>query len=152
MTAPTNKHETFTIERNYPSAPPQVFAAWASADAKARWFTGPPAQWTQTRREQDFRPGGRESVHGRFADGHTSAFEARYFDIVTDRRIVLCYDMFVDDRKISVSLATLELLPAGTGTTLRYTEQAVFLDGYEDAGSREQGTRGLLDQLSAALG
>jgi hypothetical protein len=31
------------------------------------------------------------------------------------------------------------------------TEQGVFLDGYDDAGSRERGTKGLLDKLEAAL-
>jgi hypothetical protein len=50
-----------------------------------------------------------------------------------------------------VSLATIELKPAGKGTKLVITEQGVFLDGYDDAGSRERGTKGLLDQLEAAL-
>lgn len=145
-------HDTFRIERNYPQAPARVFAAWASAEAKAAWFRGPrEAGWTPTLREMDFRTGGRERAHGRFASGSTSAFEARYFDIVRDARIVLCYDMYVDDRKISVSLATVEFQPQGSGTKLVYTEQGAFLDGYDDAGSRERGTRGLLDQLDAAL-
>jgi hypothetical protein len=34
---------------------------------------------------------------------------------------------------------------------LIYTEQGVFLDGYDDAGSRERGTRDLFDKLAAAL-
>jgi uncharacterized protein YndB with AHSA1/START domain len=146
------KHETFRIERTYPQPPARVFAAWASVDAKAAWFRGPrEAGWTPTLREMDFRVGGRERAHGRFANGRTSAFEARYFDIVPDARIVLCYDMYVDDRKISVSLATVEVQAEGNGTKLVYTEQGVFLDGYDDAGGRERGTRGLLDQLEQAL-
>lgn len=32
-----------------------------------------------------------------------------------------------------------------------FTEQAVFLDGFDDAGGREQGTGALLDKLGAAL-
>ena len=46
----------------------------------------------------------------------------------------------------------MELRPAGAGTKLTFTEQGVFLDGYDDAGSREQGTRWLLDKLAASLG
>ena len=69
-----------------------------------------------------------------------------------DRRIVYAYDMYVDDAKISVSLATVEIAPEGSGTRMRFTEQAVFLDGYDDAGSRERGTGGLLDSLGKALG
>jgi hypothetical protein len=50
-----------------------------------------------------------------------------------------------------VSLATFELKAAGTGTRLILTEQGAFLDGYDDAGSRERGTAGLLDALGASL-
>ena len=58
---------------------------------------------------------------------------------------------YVDKDRISVSLGTTEFKPAGQGTKLIYTEQAVFLDGHDDAGSREQGTRGLFDNLAALL-
>jgi uncharacterized protein YndB with AHSA1/START domain len=70
---------------------------------------------------------------------------------VENERIVYTYDMHLDDKRISVSLATVELKPAGLGTRLIFTEQAVFLDGYDDAGSRERGTHGLLDKLKASL-
>ena len=59
--------------------------------------------------------------------------------------------MRFDDKRISVSLATVEFKPAGAGTRLIYTEQGAFLDGYDDAGSREHGTRELLNKLDAAL-
>lgn len=55
--------------------------------------------------------------------------------------------MHLNDRKISVSLATFELKAAGAGTRLILTEQGVFLDGYNDAGSRERGSGFLLDAL-----
>ena len=59
--------------------------------------------------------------------------------------------MHLDKTRISVSLGTTEFKPAGTGTRLVYTEQAVFLDGHDDAGGREQGTGGLFDQLARFL-
>ncbi len=63
--------------------------------------------------------------------------------------------MHLDERRISVSLATVELKPAGAtpdaGTRLIYTEQGAFLDGYDNAGQREHGTRALLDKLGEAL-
>lgn len=59
--------------------------------------------------------------------------------------------MHMDDIRTSVSLATIELFPSGTGTRLVMTEQGAFLDGYDDAGSREEGTKLLLDALGAAL-
>jgi len=39
--------------------------------------------------------------------------------------------------------------PAGNGARLVFTEQAVFLDGYDDVASRERGTRDLLRKLNA---
>jgi hypothetical protein len=50
-----------------------------------------------------------------------------------------------------VSLATIELKPGGKGTKLIFTEQGAFLDGYDNAGSQERGTRGLLGALDASL-
>jgi uncharacterized protein YndB with AHSA1/START domain len=80
-----------------------------------------------------------------------STFDATYYDVVADQRLVCAYEMSLDERKISVSLATMELKPAGTGTRLVVTEQGAFLDGYDDAGSREKGTGFLLDRLGASL-
>jgi len=148
--AQASQHGSFTLERVYDATPARVFAAWASAEAKARWFAGPD-EWAEAGREFDFRVGGREYVKGRWKSGTTSTFDARYFDIVPDRRIVYAYDMYVDEAKISVSLATVEIAPQGGGTRLRFTEQAVFLDGYDDAGSRERGTAALLDNFGRAL-
>ena len=80
-----------------------------------------------------------------------SKFDAVYFDVIPDERLVFSYEMHMDDRKISVSLATFELKQAGSGTRLTLTEQGAFLDGYEDAGERERGSIGLLQALGAAL-
>lgn len=54
-------------------------------------------------------------------------------------------------RWISESLATVELKAEGKGTRLVFTEQAVFLDDFDDGGGRERGSGVLLDQLGAAL-
>jgi hypothetical protein len=42
--------------------------------------------------------------------------------------------------------------PKGAGTRLVVTEKGAFLDGYDDAGSRERGTGLLLDRLGVAQG
>ena len=84
-------------------------------------------------------------------NGMVSTFDAVYFDVVPNERLVYAYEMHLDERKISVSLATIELKPAGAGTRLAVTEQGAFLDGYDDAGSREHGTGFLLDRLGASL-
>jgi uncharacterized protein YndB with AHSA1/START domain len=78
-------------------------------------------------------------------------FEAQYQDIVPDQRIITTYEMHLDQQRISVSLTTTEFLPEGSGTTLKYTEQAVFLDGLDNAAQREFGTKMLLDGLGDYL-
>lgn len=150
MTRPSAQHASFVIERNFDSPPSQVFAAWATREGKSRWFVGPPG-WTEQLREFDFRVGGRERVVGKLENGALTDFDAVYRDIVPDERIVYAYDMHHGGRKLSVSLATVEFAPAGKGTRMTLTEQGVFLDGYDDAGSRERGTGGLMDQLAEAL-
>ena len=148
MTERSTKHATFTIERTFAAAPSRVFAAYADVRSKARWFGGPEA-WGKSNLKLDFKVGGRESVSGGPPDGPIHYYNALYQDIVPDERIVLSYEMHLDKTRISVSLGTTEFKPSGTGTRLLYTEQAVFLDGYDDAGSRERGTQGLFDQLVA---
>lgn len=150
MAGRTVQHATFVIERIYDAPPSLVFKAWADEEAKARWF-GASGEWQVINREFDFRVGGRERLKGRWPNGRITAFDSLYQDIVTEQRIVYSYDMHIDGKRISVSLATIEFKPLGAGTGLTVTEQGVFLDGYDDAGSREQGTRALLDKLDAAL-
>ena len=144
-------HATFCIERAYPVPPARAFAAWASAEAKAQWFAGPEG-FECYERSMDFRSGGAERLWGKHPGGKVSDFQARYFEVIPDARIIYGYEMYVDGRKISVSLATIEFQPSGQGTRLVMTEQGAFLDGYDDAGSREEGTRWLLEKLGHALG
>jgi hypothetical protein len=59
--------------------------------------------------------------------------------------------MHLDGRHISVSLATLQFAADGAGSKLTITEQGAFLDGYDDAGSREKGTRGLMERIADSL-
>ena len=148
MTERSATHATFVVERTYATSPARVFAAWADANVKRRWFGGdqPPSQF-----DLDFRVGGREINRGVGPDGRTYTYEARYQDIVPDQRIVYSYDMHLDDRRISVSLGTVQIEPTDGGSRLRYTEQGVFLDGLDTPQAREQGTRELLDALASVL-
>jgi uncharacterized protein YndB with AHSA1/START domain len=140
-------HSTFVIERDYDASPARVFAAWANPDAKAQWF-GPGGE---QQHELDFREGGREHFEAT-GQGAVYSYDARYDDIVADERIVYTYDMHRDGVRISVSVTTVELLPSGDRTHLRYTEQGVFLDGEDTPEAREHGTKELLDVLAQALG
>jgi uncharacterized protein YndB with AHSA1/START domain len=130
--------------------PDGTFTAWADPATKARWFAGPD-EWGPSEHELDFRVGGREISRGGPTGGPVHVVDGRYHDIVPGQRIVYTYDLYLDDTRISVSLATVEFTPAGTGTRLIVTEQGAFLDGYDAPAQREQGTGALLDALDAEL-
>jgi uncharacterized protein YndB with AHSA1/START domain len=144
-------HDSFTLERTYPAPRARVWAALTTVEGKSKWFVGPPGRWTLVERNMDVRPGGRERVVGRAEVGRLTTFEADYLDVIEGERLVYVYQMWLDEQKISASLATMELRNAPGGTSLRVTEQGAFLDGYDDAGSREVGTNDLLDRVGESL-
>jgi uncharacterized protein YndB with AHSA1/START domain len=143
-------HDTFTIERVFDATPERVFAALGDPEKKAKWFVGPNG-WKLAERSFDFRVGGRERVVGTFPDGKTSAFDATYYDIVPNERIVFAYLMHVNGERFSVSLSTFEISKHDRGAKLVLTEQGVFFGDANDAKGRVEGTHYLLDQLGASL-
>lgn len=144
-------HGTFHLERIYDVSPTRVWAALTDPSAKAKWFGAPSDHIEIIEREMDVRPGGRERLRGRFGGWGTSTFDAIYYDVIENERLIYCYEMHLGDRKISASIATMQLRRDDSRTRLLVTEQGAFLDGYDDAGSRERGTADLLDALGRSL-
>lgn len=144
-------HATFHLERTYDAPAARVWRALTDEAAKDKWFGGSPRPWELVERSMDVRLGGRERVRGRWESGLVTTFDAIYHDVIPRERLVYTYEMHLDDRKISVSLATMQLKAEGAKTRLMVTEQGAFLDGYDDAGAREHGTGILLDALGASL-
>ncbi len=150
-TARSAVHAMFRLERSYDAPVARVWQAFTDEAAKQKWFGGAPGRWEVLERHMDVRPGGTERLKGRWEGGLVTCFDATYYDVIPNERLVYGYEMHLDDRKISVSLATVELTAGAGKTTVKVTEQGAFLDGYDDAGSREEGTGFLLDALGASL-
>jgi uncharacterized protein YndB with AHSA1/START domain len=143
-------HSTLVIERTFDALPPRVFAAFSEPGTKQRWFSGPDG-WLTREFVSDFRIGGREINRVQAPDGPEHTLESIYHDIVLNERIIFSFSAYLDDGLISVSLATVELDPTGTGTRLTYTEQVAFMNGFDDLVGREQGTRDLFEKLVPIL-
>lgn len=149
-------HDTFVIERTYPASPSRVFAAFASKEAKDVWGdtgdiagTEPPAGPA----EFDFRVGGHERF-GFAYQGVSYGYDALYYDIEADQRLVYSYEMYADGVRISVSVATIQFAQAGDGTTLTWTEQGAYLDGFDGQEAprlRQGGVSEMLDGLAKYL-
>jgi len=152
-TGRTVAHGSFTIERTYPASPRTVFEAWASRDAKNAWFAeGDDFLKSVDEFRLDFRVGGEERLAGVLgASGNRFEYNSTYNDILDGQRIVATYDVLINGRRISVSLLTVELEPAGEGTRLTMTEQGAFLDGLDTNEQRIEGATDSLDNLERYL-
>lgn len=144
-------HATFTIERTYDAPPARVFAALSDPAAKRRWFAEGEG-FNVHSYELDFRVGGHETTRFDYQGGAPMRYDCVIQDIVPERRIIQAYSMMIGDDRISASLATTELEPAGSGTRLVFTEQGAYLDGFGDGPEgREHGSRELLEALAREI-
>lgn len=148
MTERSIAHGSFTITRSYPARPARVFAAWANPAFKRKWFGTPKADDPNDIFE--FRVGGREYNSGKFGND-VYTYDVRYQDIIPDERIIYTYEMTMNGQRISVSLATIEIEPEGTGTRMTIVEHGAFLDGLDNSRQREEGTNALMDALGTSL-
>ena len=152
-------HNTFVIERTYPASVSRVFAAFTTREAKDTW--GDTGDLDSTEQgtdsgdsEFDFRVGG----HERFCVGMQGAslrYDATYYDIVPEQRIIYSYEMYADGVRSSVSIATIEFVPVDGGTALTWTEQGAYLNGVDGAEAphlRRGGTSEMLDGLATYMG
>jgi len=153
----TTTHGSFVLERTYSAAPQRVFAAWADPASKRAWFAEGEG-WDVLSYELDFREGGTETSKFRFLKGEEVFGEKTTFgndtvfnEIVPDERIIYTYSMDRNGARFSVSLATIELKPAGKNTRLILTENAAFFDGADGVKMREQGWQELLAKLDEFL-
>ncbi|MGB6581033.1 MAG: SRPBCC family protein [Streptosporangiaceae bacterium] len=151
MTDRSVSHGTFVIERHYPAPPAKVFGAWADGAVKGIWMGDPDFKSDGGQYELDFRVGGHERFSGLAPDGTPHRYDALYYDIVPGYRIVYSYEMYAVDDRMSVSLATVEIVPDQDGTKLTYTEQGAFLDGIDKPEARQEGTAWMLDNLGKYL-
>ena len=143
-------HDSFRLERTYPASPERVFAAWQTLEAKAQWFGNEDGLEPVDEHVLEFRTGGREHFSARF-DGTVYDFDATFQDIVANQRIVWTYQMLADGRRMSVSVATVEITGVPGGAQLVMTEQGAFLDGLDTNDQRRQGTEQFLDNLAGFL-
>lgn len=145
---------SFRLERTYPARRSRVFRAWSTAADKTKWFGAFP-NFERVAYRLDFRVGGAEHSAVRFAPvpggaAVVHAYDAVYFDIVDDERVVLAYDMHAGAEKISASVLTVELFDDGGGTRLVLHEAGFHLNG-DDGEGRRSGTRALLELLAHSL-
>lgn len=153
-TTPPIIHNTFTVERTYPTTRARVFAAMSDPKKKRRWFAEG-VGFTIDSYTLDFKVGGFERTRFRFGnDGPPMTNDCLYLDIVDQERLVFAYSMTIGGAPMSSSLATIELLPASGakgGTLMRFTEHTAYVDGNDGGADRKEGTQQLFKRLASEL-
>ena len=144
-------HDVFTLTRLLKAPPARVFAAFRDIDLKSKWFIAP-GDYQIAERSLDFRVGGKEVLRGKFDNGTTTSYDATYYDITDNERIIYAYDLLINGSRFSVTLATILFRAKDGGTELSFTEQNVYVNAPADAhASRIKGVAWHLDNLDQAL-
>lgn len=139
-------HGSLSLSRFIRAPRERVFDAWTQLRHRQQWFRGPDG-WVDVRRSLDLREGGTELAHGRFDSGIESIYEARFHHVEPGVRLIYAFDMTVDGKPFSVSLAGVSFDERGDGTELVYTEHMFSLSPGYGIDERMAGTEALLERF-----
>lgn len=132
------------IERVLPAPPERVWAAWTDAAGMRRWMC--PGTVEEARVELDVREGGSFRVD--MIDGDTTyRHTGRYLTVDPPRR--LSFTWVSPATGNAESVVTVELRPAGDGTTLTLVHER--LPSAESAERHREGWGSILEKLQGAL-
>jgi uncharacterized protein YndB with AHSA1/START domain len=139
-------HSTLVFEREISASTQAVFAAFADPVARAQWGT-PSDTAVVIYDESDFREGGQDRFRCGSRANPNIFGVTHYLDIAVNRRVVSSETLIVDDRRLCVSLTTLELNPDGNNTRLKHTTQLASFIGEDMVKGHATGTNASLDSL-----
>ncbi len=147
---PNTVHNTFVLERNYPQAPSNVYAAFSQPARKRRWYAEGDHEIQEF--EMDFRTGGNERFRYTFKNGHPLAGQEiinhnTFQDVVPEKRIVVASAMYLNGKTMHAALITFEFIASGSGTDLICTNQGAFFDWPGGAAMLEKGWKVLIERL-----
>ena len=148
MTEKSTHHGTIVVERLIEATVSRVYAAFADHKAREAW--GAPSETaTFFYEEADFRVGGRDVARCGAKTDPRFLVEARYVDIVPERRVVWTETIREIDNRLAVNITTLELQPNGQRTQLKVTVQVTSFVGEEMIANTKAGHTGSLANMAS---
>jgi uncharacterized protein YndB with AHSA1/START domain len=111
------------ITRRYDAAPARVWQAWTDPQALSSWF-GPGATRSVFDAQLDVRPGGAWTVAFRTPDGEANRVSGVYEEVIPPRKLSFTWAWQSTPER--VSFISIELVPLGTGTEMRFRHDRFF--------------------------
>ncbi len=138
---------SLAIDRTLRAAPQRVWQAWTQAEALKKWFAPADAFKVEVA-EADVRVGGRYRIVMTAPDGEVHDVSGVYREVVPNERLAFTWAWRSTPER--VSLVTVTLRPAGSGTALTLQHEQLFDESARD--HHREGWIALLGRLEASLG
>jgi uncharacterized protein YndB with AHSA1/START domain len=143
-------HGTVVVERTLDVPVSRVYCALADARERASW--GAPSDAAVfIYDEANFAVGGRDLARCGAKEDPRYRVEARYIDIVAERRVVWTETNHEVDKLLATNITTLELLPDGQRTRLKVTVQVTSFVGLGMIKNTKAGHEGSLANMARHL-
>ncbi|HYW61427.1 MAG TPA: SRPBCC domain-containing protein [Xanthobacteraceae bacterium] len=150
MTDVSTDHGTIVVEHVVDVPVSRAYAAFADAQERARW--GAPSETAVfIYEETDFSVGGRDVARCGARNDPKYRVEARYLDIVNERRVVWTETIGTADRLLATNITTLDFRPDGRRTRLKVTIQVTSFVGPGMIENTRAGHQGSLANMARYL-
>jgi uncharacterized protein YndB with AHSA1/START domain len=150
MPAIATDHGTITVERTIDAPVSRVYGAFADVKERATW--GAPSEGAVfIYDEADFRVGGRDLARCGAKDDPRYRVEARYVDIVDERRVVWTETIRELEKLLATNITTFELRPDGERTQVKVTVQVTSFVGPGMIKNTKDGHEGSLAGMARYL-
>jgi uncharacterized protein YndB with AHSA1/START domain len=150
MTDILTDHGTVVVERTLDVPVSRVYSAFADAGERASW--GAPSDTAVfIYDEANFAVGGRDLARCGAKEDPRFRVEARYVDIVVERRVVWTETIHEIDKLLATNITTLELVPDGRRTRLKVTVQVTSFVGPGMIKNTKTGHEGSLANMARHL-
>jgi uncharacterized protein YndB with AHSA1/START domain len=150
MTDISTDHGTVVVERTLDVPVSRVYAALADAKERAGW-AAPSDTAVFIYDETNFSVGGRDLARCGAKEDPRYRVEARYLDIVGERRVVWTETIHEADKLLATNITTVELMPDGERTRLKMTVQVTSFTGAGMIDNTEAGHKGSLANMARHL-
>jgi len=150
MAGVSTDHGTVVVERVLDVPLARVYGAFADAAERARW--GSPSDTAAFIYDAaDFRVGGLDVIRCGPKEDPRFRVEARYLDIVPERRVLWIEAIRDGNVPLAANLTTLEFFPQGSRTRVKVTVQVASFVGPAMIENTREGHTGSLGNMARLL-